>query len=128
MFPYGKTLNSDPYCPLNRLKHAIEQKRPNSANRRGVVLHQDNARSHTSIVTHQKLQELAWEVLRPLNLAPSKYQVFLGFQTLQSDRKISSREDHVNLLLEFFANRDQNSRFHQPKIISHQEMYGLIYQ
>ncbi|GFV46277.1 hypothetical protein TNCV_3231661 [Trichonephila clavipes] len=47
---YGQTLNSDIYCQrLDRLKLAIDQKRPELANRRGVVLHQDNARPHTSI-------------------------------------------------------------------------------
>ncbi|XP_078051627.1 histone-lysine N-methyltransferase SETMAR-like, partial [Augochlora pura] len=46
----GPTLNSDLYCEqLDRLKLAIDQKRPELANRRGVACHQDNARSHASI-------------------------------------------------------------------------------
>ncbi|XP_073983651.1 histone-lysine N-methyltransferase SETMAR-like [Rhodnius prolixus] len=59
LFPYGQTLNSDLDCQqLDRLKLAIDQKRPELANRRGVVFHQD-----TSVVTRQKLRELGWEVL-----------------------------------------------------------------
>jgi len=40
------------------LKTAIEQKRPEIANRKGVVFHQDNVRPHVSLITRQKLLEL----------------------------------------------------------------------
>ncbi|GFU06253.1 mariner Mos1 transposase [Trichonephila clavipes] len=60
LLPYGQTLNSDFSCQqLDRLMLAIDQKRPESANRRGVVFHQDNARPHTFVVTCQKLWELS---------------------------------------------------------------------
>ncbi|GFV14944.1 histone-lysine N-methyltransferase SETMAR [Trichonephila clavipes] len=62
LLPYGQTLNSDISCQqLDRLKVAIDQKRPELANRRGVVFHQDNARSRTSVLSRQKLWELGWE-------------------------------------------------------------------
>ncbi|GFV87993.1 histone-lysine N-methyltransferase SETMAR [Trichonephila clavipes] len=82
------------------------------ANRRCVVFHQDNARPHTSVVTRQKLWGLGWEVLvhppyRP-DMAPSDYHLFLALQNYLSDKKLGSREDCVNRLLEFFANKDQN--------------------
>ncbi|GFY00533.1 histone-lysine N-methyltransferase SETMAR [Trichonephila clavipes] len=58
LLPYDQTINSDLYCLLlGRLKLTIDQKRPELANRR-VVLHPDNVRPHTSVVTHQKLWEL----------------------------------------------------------------------
>ncbi|KAG5311524.1 SETMR methyltransferase, partial [Acromyrmex insinuator] len=44
------------------LKEAIKEKRPELINRKGVVFHHDNARSHTSLMT-RKLRELGWEVL-----------------------------------------------------------------
>ncbi|GFU36602.1 putative DD34D transposase [Trichonephila clavipes] len=47
---------------LDRLKLAIDQKHPELVNRKGVVFHQDNGSSHTSVVTHQKLWKLGWEV------------------------------------------------------------------
>ncbi|GFU28036.1 mariner Mos1 transposase [Trichonephila clavipes] len=54
--PYGQKLNSDLYCQqLHRLKLAIDQKRPELINRRGVVFHQYNTRPHTSVMTRQKL-------------------------------------------------------------------------
>ncbi|GFU68182.1 histone-lysine N-methyltransferase SETMAR [Trichonephila clavipes] len=40
---------------LERLKLTIDRKRPELANWKGVVFHQDNARPHTSVVTRQKL-------------------------------------------------------------------------
>ncbi|GFX31691.1 putative DD34D transposase [Trichonephila clavipes] len=60
----GQALNSDMYCQQqDRLKLVTDQKRPELANRRGVVFHQDNATPHTSVVTRQKLWELGWKVL-----------------------------------------------------------------
>ena len=48
LLPYGQTRNSTIYCEqLNRLRQAIDQKRPELANGKGVVFHQDNARPHT---------------------------------------------------------------------------------
>ncbi|GFX86703.1 histone-lysine N-methyltransferase SETMAR [Trichonephila clavipes] len=47
LLPYVQTLNSDLFCQqLDRLKLAIDQKRPELAIRRGDVFHQDNARPH----------------------------------------------------------------------------------
>ena len=89
---YGQTLNSDLYCQqLDCLKLVIDEKRPEFANRIGVVFHQDNARPHTSVVTRQKLMELGWEVLMhppySPDLAPSNYYLFLILQNFLSDKK-----------------------------------------
>jgi len=47
LLPNNETINSEKYCSqLDELKTAIEQKRPKIANRKGIVFHQDNARSH----------------------------------------------------------------------------------
>ncbi|GFW33500.1 putative DD34D transposase [Trichonephila clavipes] len=52
----GQTLNLDIYCQqLDRLKLATDQKRPELANRRGLVFHQDNTTPHTPVVTRQKV-------------------------------------------------------------------------
>ncbi|GFU17252.1 mariner transposase [Trichonephila clavipes] len=60
----GQTVNSDIYCQqLDRLKLGTDQKRSDLVNRRGVVLHQDKARPHTSVEIRQKLWELGWKVL-----------------------------------------------------------------
>ncbi|GFS92958.1 histone-lysine N-methyltransferase SETMAR [Trichonephila clavipes] len=113
MLPHGQTLNSDLYCQqLDHLKPVIDQKRPELANRRGVVFHQDNARTHTSVVTRQKLWELGWEVLMhppySPDLVPSDYHLFLAVQNFLSDKKLGSREDCENRLLGVFANKGQD--------------------
>ncbi|GFW90838.1 histone-lysine N-methyltransferase SETMAR [Trichonephila clavipes] len=113
LLSYGQTLNSASYCQqLDRLKLAIDQKRPESANRRGVAFHQDNAKPHTSVVTLQKLWELVWGVLMHTpyspHLAPSDYHLFLEFQNFMSDKKLGSREDCENRLLDAFANKGQD--------------------
>ncbi|GFW51794.1 putative DD34D transposase [Trichonephila clavipes] len=86
---------SDLYCrQLGRLKLAIDQKRPESAYRRGVVFHQDNVRPHSSAVTRLKLWELGWEVLMLPSYspdpAPSDYHFFLPLQDFLSDNKLGS--------------------------------------
>ncbi|GFX61295.1 histone-lysine N-methyltransferase SETMAR [Trichonephila clavipes] len=105
--------NRDLYCQqLDRLKLAIDQKRSELAQRRGVVFHQDNARPHMFVVPRQKLWELSWEVLMPppysLDMAPSDYHLFFTLLNFLSDKKLGSREDCENGLLEFFAKMDQD--------------------
>ncbi|GFY11470.1 histone-lysine N-methyltransferase SETMAR [Trichonephila clavipes] len=113
LLPPGQILNSDIYCQqLDHLKLAIDQKRPELVNRRGVVFHQDNARPHTSVVTRLKLWELGWEVLMhppySLDLVPSKYHLFLALQNLLSDKKLGSRKECENRIPEFFTRKERN--------------------
>ena len=51
------------YQQLTRLQAAIQKKRPELVNKKGVVFHHENARPHTFLMTRQKLTELGWEVL-----------------------------------------------------------------
>ncbi|GFT79153.1 transposase [Trichonephila clavipes] len=108
-----ETLNSSIYSQqLDRLKLVTDQKRPELANRRDVVFHQDNTTPHTFIVTHQKLWELSWKVLMhppySPDLEPNDYHLLLSSQKFQSDKKLGSREDCRNRLLEIFANKGQD--------------------
>ncbi|GFT97862.1 histone-lysine N-methyltransferase SETMAR [Trichonephila clavipes] len=101
------------YCQqLDRLKLAIDQKWPELSNRIGAVFHQDNSRTHTSVVTRHSLWELGWEVLMlppySPDLAPSDYHLFLALQNFLSDKKLGSREDCENRLLDVFANKSQD--------------------
>ncbi|OAD54130.1 Histone-lysine N-methyltransferase SETMAR [Eufriesea mexicana] len=85
---------------------------PAQADRRGTVFLHDNARSHTSILTRQKLQELGWEVLMhppySPDLVPSGYHLFLSMANNFAGEKFASREACENRLSQFFANRDKD--------------------
>ncbi|GFW86432.1 transposase [Trichonephila clavipes] len=103
----------DFYCQqVNCLKLVTDQKRPELASRRGVGFHQDNGTPHTFIVTRQTLCELGRKVsMHPPyspDLSSNDYYLFLALQNFQSDKKLGSREDCENRLLEFFANKDQD--------------------
>ncbi|GFV48393.1 histone-lysine N-methyltransferase SETMAR [Trichonephila clavipes] len=67
---------------------------------------------YTSVVNRQKLRELDWKVLmHPAyspSLAPNDYHLFLSLQNFQSDKKLGSREDCENRVLEVFANKGQD--------------------
>lgn len=103
--PSSQTLNSEIYCQqLTHLQEAIDQKRPELANRKGVVL---------------KLRELGWDILMHLpcspDIAPSDYHLFLSLQNSLGGLKFNSKEDCENHLAEFFANRDKE--FYESGII-----------
>ncbi|GFT29525.1 histone-lysine N-methyltransferase SETMAR [Trichonephila clavipes] len=72
---------------------------PELANRRGIVFHQDNARPHTSVVIHQNLWELVWEVLMhppySPDLAPSDYRLFLALQNFLSGARMQRNSSTV---------------------------------
>ncbi|GBP52959.1 Histone-lysine N-methyltransferase SETMAR [Eumeta japonica] len=63
LLPPSKTINSDFYYQqLIRIKQEVEKIRPELINRKGVVLHHDNARPHTSLTTQQILRKFDWEM------------------------------------------------------------------
>ena len=63
LLPRNQTINSDVYRrQLNRLNPAVNEKRPELVNRKGLIFHHDNATPHTSLATRQKLLRLGWEV------------------------------------------------------------------
>uniref|UniRef100_A0A0K2UG07 Histonelysine Nmethyltransferase SETMARlike [Ceratitis capitata] n=1 Tax=Lepeophtheirus salmonis TaxID=72036 RepID=A0A0K2UG07_LEPSM len=113
LLPDGQTINSALYCEqLDRLKPAIEQKRPALVNGKGIMIHLDNARPHTSFMTRQKLRELGWEVLMhppySPDLAPSDYHLFLPMANALGGTNLASIEACENWLSQFFSNRDKD--------------------
>ncbi|GFW90267.1 histone-lysine N-methyltransferase SETMAR [Trichonephila clavipes] len=81
LLPDNTTINLEVYChQLDKLNDALQQKRSELINRKGIVFHQDNARPHTSLVTRQKLLQLEWDTMPhppySPDLAPSDYYLF----------------------------------------------------
>ncbi|GFT11511.1 mariner Mos1 transposase [Trichonephila clavipes] len=96
---------------LDKLNDALQQKRLELINRKGVVFHQDNARPHTSLVTRQKLLSLEWDTMLHTpyspDLAPSDYYLFRSLQNSLDGKTFISNEEVKNHLAQFFASKDQ---------------------
>ncbi|GFX67218.1 histone-lysine N-methyltransferase SETMAR [Trichonephila clavipes] len=112
LLPDNTTINSEVYChQLDKLNDALQQKMSELINRKCVVFHQDNARPHTSLVTHQKLLQLEWDTM-PLppyspDLAPSDYYLFRSLQNFLEGKTFTSNEEIKNLFDQFFASKVQ---------------------
>ena len=81
LLPDSTTINSEVYCHrLDNLNDSFKKKRPELINRKSVVFHQDNARTHTSFLTGKKLLQFRWGIMPhpPYfpNLALSDYYLF----------------------------------------------------
>ena len=64
----NQVTNSNNYC--SQLKTAPNEKYPELFNRKCIIFHQDNARTHVYLMTRQKLLQLDWEVLIRLPYSP----------------------------------------------------------
>ncbi|WP_025903236.1 IS630 family transposase [Tatumella sp. UCD-D_suzukii] len=111
LLPSNQTVNSNVYVDqLIKLNEAIKEKRPELANRKGVVFQHDNARPHTSFVTRKKLMELGWDVLPhppySPDLAPSDFHLFRSMQHSLSGKNFSNESDVKSHLNKFFADKD----------------------
>ncbi|XP_020285174.1 histone-lysine N-methyltransferase SETMAR-like [Pseudomyrmex gracilis] len=111
LLPPNQLINSDKYCSqLDRLNENIKEKRPELANRKGVVFHQDTARSHVSVQSQQKLRELDWDVLNhppySPDLAPSDFYLFRFLQDSLNGETFDSLEAFKMYVSRFFAAKD----------------------
>ena len=103
----GRTITAEVYCEqLDRLKSAIDQKRPALANRKGVVFHHDNARPHTARITLNKLSEFGWELLpQPPyspDIAPSDYHLFRSMAHYLNGKKFTNNGQVDEFLRRYF--------------------------
>ena len=93
------------------MDNAIKEKRPELANRKGIVFHHDNARPHTSLQTRKKLAELGWDILLhppySPDIAPSDFYLFRCLQNSISGKKFTDKDACKNYLDEFFGSKSQ---------------------
>ena len=120
LLPPNRTINFVIYIEqLTKLNNAVEKKRPELTNRKGVVFHHDNARPHTSLITRQKLLELGWDVLPhppySPDLAPSDYFLFRSSQNSLNGKNFNNDDDIKSYLIQFFANK--NHKFYEREIM-----------
>ena len=92
---------------LAKLSEAVQEKRPELANRKGVIFQHDNAKSHTSLVTRQKLLEVGWYVLShppySRDLAPSDYHLSRSTQNSLNGKIFRNADDVISHLIQLFA-------------------------
>ena len=93
-----------------KLSKAIKEKRPELTNRKGIMSHHDNARSHIFSNTYEIIG--AWlgsDVASPIHpdLTPSDYHLFRNLQNFLNGKNFSNNDDLNLHLAEFFAVKDQ---------------------
>ena len=107
LLPNNETINSEKYSQLDELKTAIEQKRPEIANR--VSLGQCAASCVFDNST--KLLELSWDVLPhppySPDLAPSDFHLFRSLQNSLNGESFNSLVEVKNHLEKFFAEKPE---------------------
>ena len=93
------------------MKAALDEKHPELVNRKHIIFHQDNARSHVSLTTRQKLLQLDWEVLIHLpyspDISPSDFHLFRSLQNFLNGTNFNSLEDCKMHLEQFFTQKDK---------------------
>ena len=105
LLPEGQTINSEKYCTqLEKLKEAIITKRPEVVNKRDVVFHHDNARSHVSLAVRMKLLEFDWHVLPHSPYSPDVAPLDYYCSFLRN-RKFKSVNEMKNGLEEYFKSK-----------------------
>ena len=112
LLPRNQTIDYNVYCrQLLKLNEEIKKKRPELANSKAMMVHHDNARLYTSLITRQKLIELNCK-LKPHppyspDLTPSDYHLFYFLQNHLNDKIFNSDQPIKNGLDQFFASKNQ---------------------
>ncbi|KAF2364913.1 Transposase type 1 [Trinorchestia longiramus] len=106
----NQTITSEVYCQqLTRLKAVSQEKRLSLINRKGVILHHDNARPHTSRATKNLIEEFGWEVVHhppcSPDLAPTDFHLFRSLQNHLMGQRLTSREELGRLVSESACER-----------------------
>lgn len=107
------TITSDLYCAqMNRLSEALKKSRPSLVNRKGVILHHDNARPHVAKNTMQKLNELGWEILPhppySPDMAPTDYHLFRSLTNHLSNKEFKNQDEVKSSIAGFISGKTRD--------------------
>uniref|UniRef100_A0A0K0FDI3 Mariner Mos1 transposase n=1 Tax=Strongyloides venezuelensis TaxID=75913 RepID=A0A0K0FDI3_STRVS len=110
---HGETINSELCCQLlDKVHQKLSQKRPSLANRKGSILLHDNARSHISRITLQKLNELKYETLPhppySPDLAPTDFYFFKQLNQFLKEKVFKNEEAIKYAFEDFIDSRDDS--------------------
>lgn len=112
MLNMGQTVTAEIYCQqLDRLRQALNKKRPALLNRKGIILHGDNARPHVAKITHEKITEFGWELLPhppySPDIAPSDFHLFRSMQHFLKGREFKDKGAIEKALEDFFGSKNE---------------------
>ena len=112
LIPENQTINANKdWSQLDQLKAVLDEKRPESVNRKRIIYRQGNARQLVSLMTRQKLSQLGWEVLIHLpysaDIAPLDFHLCRSLQNSLNGKNFNSLEDYKRHLEQFFAQKDR---------------------
>jgi histone-lysine N-methyltransferase SETMAR len=94
---YVENVNSASYCEvLLKLQDAIHRKYPGQL-ARGILLHHDNSRPHTTRATQERIRELQWELLEhprySPDLTPSNFHLFGQLKYCLGGKRFANDEE-----------------------------------
>ena len=96
---------------VNNCINLMQPSTRSDQSRKGVIYHQDNARTHTSLITRQKLRELECQLLMhsPYSpkLTPSDYHLFGSLQNSLNGKTFDNDEAIKSHFVQFFAAKGQ---------------------
>jgi histone-lysine N-methyltransferase SETMAR len=101
-----RTVNSEVYCAqLDRVAEALLD----SGREEPVIFLHDNASSHTSKMTKNKLADLGWEVLPhppySPDMAPSDFHLFTSLKGWLKGKRFSNVQEAENAVQEYFNSK-----------------------
>jgi len=104
------TVTAEIYCQqLECLKTTLIQKRSVVINRKGVILQQDNTRSHIARLTQQNIRKIGSEVLSHPPYSPdvthTDYYLFRFLQYILNWKKFENLEAIKSALIKFFRQK-----------------------
>ena len=95
---------------IRKLRSVIKEKRCGKS-RHGVLLHQDDASAHTSVVAMAAILECSFELLSQLryspDLAPSDYHVFRSLKDSLRGRSFGCDEEVIDTINDWFELQDK---------------------
>ena len=108
----GKTINREYYAKLLReLRQAIKSKRPGKLTK-GVLLHQDNAPAHKSLVAMSTVHDCGFELIDhppySPDLAPSDYFLFPNLKKHLAGKRYESDDAIISTVEDFFEGQEEN--------------------
>ena len=108
----GKTINGEYYAKLlKELRQAIKSKWPGKLTK-GVLLHQDNAHPHKSLVAMSAVHDCGFKLIDhppySPDLAPSDYFLFPNLKKHVAGKWYESDDDVISAVEDFFEGQEEN--------------------